>query len=111
MSMNLEEAISLYESMSDAAKAQLLGRLAFDITVEFRSVALEPTVTQSGLEKLQGMNEIQHKALAQMLAHQSSRGDRYPDRDFFLLLMKMGKNYGVAGVVQQSLMGELQKAS
>ncbi len=111
MSMNLEEAISLYQSMSDASKTQLLGRLSLDLTVEFRGVALEPTVTQSSLEKLQGMNEIQHKALAQMLAHQSNRSDRYPDRDFLLLLMKMAKNYGVAGVVQQSLMGELQKAS
>jgi hypothetical protein len=91
MSMTLDEAINLFESMDNGLKAQLLGRLCF--------------------ERLKGINEIQHKSLGQMLAYQSGRSDRYPDRDFFLLLVKLGKSYGVAGRVQQSLIGQLQKAS
>ena len=65
MSMNREEAIRRYESIDDKAKAQLLGRLCFDLTIEFRSITSEPMVTQSSVEKLQGINEVQHKALSQ----------------------------------------------
>src|SRR5579885_274446 len=111
MSMTLDEAINLFESMDDGPKAQLLGRLCFDLTIEVRSVVSELTSAEAGLERLKGINEIQHKSLSQMLAYQSGRSDSYPDRDFFLLLVKLGKNYGVAGRVQQSLIGELQKAS
>ena len=108
MSLALEEAIRLYQSMSDASKGQLLGRLCFDLTIAFRDVALASVVTQSDLEKLQGINEIQHKALSQMLAHQRGRAERYPDRDFFLLLITMSKNYKVAGYLQNSLMAAFE---
>jgi len=81
MSLALEEAIRLYQSMSDTSKAELLGRLCFDLTIAFRDIALASPVTQSDLEKLQGINEIQHKALSQMLAHQRSQSERYSDRD------------------------------
>jgi hypothetical protein len=63
MSMNLEQAIELYVSRSEASKVQLLGRFCFDLTVEFRSVTAE-SVSEDSLRKLQGINEIQHKALA-----------------------------------------------
>lgn len=109
--MNIEEATRLYQSMPDAVKAQLVGRLCFDLTIEYRAISSEPTVAQLNLEKLQGINEIQHKVSAQMLAYQSRRPERYPGNDFFLLLVKIGKNYGVAGRIQQSLMEGLQKAS
>ena len=109
MSINLEEAIGLYESMSDAAKAQLLGGLCFDLTINFRMIAGEPTVTQSGLEKLQGINEIQHHAMGQMLKHQQADPKRYSDRDFFLSMFRMARNYGLAEQVQRSLMVGLQK--
>jgi hypothetical protein len=98
MSLALEEAIRLCESMDDASKARLLGRLCYDLTIAFRDVALASTVTQSDLEKLQEINEIQHKALSQMLAHQNGRAERYADRDFFLLLLDMSKNYKVSGI-------------
>lgn len=111
MSVTLEEAINLFESMNDGAKAQLLGRLCFDLTIEVRSVVSELTSTEASLERLNGINEIQHKSLGQLLAYQSGRSDRYPDRDFFLLLLRLGKSYGVAGRVQQSLIGQLQKSS
>jgi hypothetical protein len=104
MSLNLEEAIGVYESMSEAAKAQLLGGLCFDLTIDFRIIAGEPMVTQSGLEKLQGINEIQHHALGQMLKYQQADPKRYSDRDFFLSVFRMAKNYGLAGQVQRSLM-------
>ena len=108
MSLALEEAVRLYQSMSDTSKAGLLGRLCFDLTIAFRDIALASPVTQSDLEKLQGINEIQHKALSQMLAHQHGRADRYSDRDFFLLLITMGKNYKVSGYLQNSLMMALE---
>src|SRR6185437_12822570 len=103
MNTNLEEAIRQYGSLDDAAKAQLLGRFCFDLTIEFRSIASEPMVTQSNLERLQGINELQHKALSQMLAHQIRRTDRYPDHVIFTILVEMGRNYGLSGPVQQSL--------
>jgi hypothetical protein len=108
MNLALEEAIRLYQSMSDASKARLLGRLCFDLTIAFRDITLASAVTQSDLEKLQGLNEIQHKALSQMLAHQRGRAERYSDRDFFLLLITMGKNYKIPGYLQNSLMMALE---
>jgi hypothetical protein len=111
MSLALEEAIGLYRSMSDASKAQLLGRLCYDLTIAFRDIALTSAVTQAELEKLQGINEIQHKALSQMLAHQRGSAERYSDRDFFLLLITMGKNYKVSGYLQNSLMMALEAQS
>lgn len=111
MSMTLEEAINRFHSMNDGAKVQMLGRLCFDLTIEVRSFVSELASAHTSLERLKGINEIQHKALAQMLAYQSGRSDRYPDRDFFLLLVRLGKSYGVAGRVQQSLIDELKKTS
>ena len=110
MSLELEEAISLYQSLSDASKARLLGHICFDLTIAFRDIALTPAVTQVDLEQFQGINEIQHKALSQMLAHQSGQPERYPDRDFFLLLIHMSKSYKVAGWLQKSLTARLEKA-
>jgi DNA-binding FadR family transcriptional regulator len=95
---------ALYQSLSDTSK----GRLCYDLTIAFRDVATALTVTQSDLEKLQGINEIQHKALSQMLAHQSGRAERYADREFFLLLLDMSKNYKVSGYLQYSLMKALE---
>jgi len=104
MSLALEETIGLYQSMSDTSKARLLGRVCFDLTIAFRDIALASPVAQSDLAKLQGINEIQHKALSQMSAHQRGQSERYPDRDFLLLLVTMGKNFKVAGYLQNSLM-------
>jgi hypothetical protein len=111
MSFALEEAITLYQSMSDVSKARLLGQLCLDLTITFRDIALTPAFTQTDFEKLQGINEIQHKALSQMLAHQGGRHERYSDRDFFLLLLEMSKNNQVSGYLQQSLIRGLQKSS
>lgn len=108
MNLSLEEAASLYQSLSDASKARLLGRLCFDLTIAFRDVAMASTVTQSDLETLQGINEIQHKALSQMLAHQRDNPQRYADRDFFLLLLDMSKNWKVSGYLQNSLRRALE---
>lgn len=107
--MNLEEAITSYETKSDSAKALVLGRLCLNLTLEFRSITLDVAVIQANLEKLQGINEIQHKALSQMLAHQCNRQESYSDRDFLLLLIKMAKNYQLGVAVQQALLNELQK--
>ena len=49
MSLDLAEAIGVYELMSEAAKVRLLGRLCFDLTIDFRIITGEPAVTQSGL--------------------------------------------------------------
>jgi hypothetical protein len=108
MSLALEEAVRRYQSMSDTSKAGLLGRLCFDLTIAFRDIALASTVTQSDLEKFQGINEIQDKALSQMLAHQRSQSERYPDREFLLLLLNMSKNYKLSGYLQNSLMMALE---
>jgi hypothetical protein len=46
MTLAVDEAISLYQSMSDASKAQLLGRLCFDLTIAFRDIALASALAQ-----------------------------------------------------------------
>jgi hypothetical protein len=111
MSLDLEQAINLYQSMSDASKAHLLGRLSYDLTIAFRDIVLAIPVDQPDLEKLQGINEIQHKTLSQMMKHQNGEPERYSDRDFFLLLLEMSKNFRLSGYLQQSLVKGLQKST
>ena len=96
--------------MSDAQKVKLLGELCFDLTIDFRSIAGEEIVTPTALKRLQGINEIQHTALSQMLKHQGCDTKRYEDRDFFLILLKMSRGYELAGWVQRSLLKGLGKA-
>ena len=67
----------------------------------FGASTCEPMVTQSNLERLQGINKLQHKALSRMLAHQRGCTDQYPDRAILTILIEMGRNYGLSGAVRR----------
>lgn len=107
--MNLEQASSRYEALQDNDKVNLLGRVAFDLTIEFRDVSSSTLPEHEKFEKLQGINELQHTLLGQMLAHQSRKMERYGDRDFFLMAVRKAKGYGLLPRLQQSMLQQLQR--
>ena len=78
---------------------------------EIQIVTSEPVITEANVKKLHGINEIQHKAVSQLLAHQSGRSERYPDSDFFAILLEMSESYVLSGPVHKSLIRELEKVS
>src|SRR6516164_1077783 len=98
--MNLEQATSRYEALQDNDKVSLLGRVAFDLTVEFRDVSSSTLSEHEKFEKLQGINELQHTLLGQMIAHQNRKTDRYGDRDLFLMVVRKAKGYGLLSRLQ-----------
>jgi hypothetical protein len=102
MITNFESAIQLYESLTDEGKSRVLGRVCHQLTIAARWVYTEGTSEQQR-EKLIAINEIQHRALAQMLAYQENRKERYPDRDILLNLIERAKNSGLLGHLQQAI--------
>lgn len=53
--------------------------------------------------KLVAINELQHRAMSQLLAYLRQRKDRYSDRDIFLILVKRAKNSGLLAHLQYAL--------
>ena len=106
--MNQDQATSRYIELQDNDKAAFLGRVAFDFTVEFREVSTSVLSDEEKLEKLRGINELQHTLLGQMLAHQSRTMARCEDRDFFLMLVRKAKGYGLLSRLQQSMFQQLK---
>ena len=109
--MNLEQATSHYEALQDEDKVTLLGRVAFDLTIDVRDVSSSALSEVQRLEKLQGINELQHKLLGQMLAHQNKTTARYGDRDFFRMLVHKAKEQGLLSRLQQSMIQRLKSSS
>lgn len=103
--MDQEKAICHYELLDDAAKVRLLGKFCFDLTIDFRAIISEAMPNQ---EKLKGINELQHKALAQMMHHHAGRSKRYPDRVFLAILLDLGNYYGLNAQVQRSLFAKIE---
>jgi hypothetical protein len=99
MISTLENAIRLYESLSDSDKAKVLGRVSWYLTIASRDVCTEGD-SQQQHDKLVAISELQHNAVGQLLAYLEGRQDRYSDRDIFLTLVKMAKSSGVAGHLQ-----------
>jgi hypothetical protein len=106
--MNMEEAVSRYETLQDNEKVALLGRVAFDFTIEFRDVSNSASSDAERFEKFKGINELQHTLLGQMLAHQSRTTARYGDRDFFLMVVRKAKGNALLPRLQQSMLKQLE---
>jgi len=102
MMPTLESAIHLFESLSDGDKARVLGQAAHQLTIAARWVSTEGTSEQQR-ENLIGLNEIQHRVLAQMLAYLEGRKEQYSDKDIFLILLDRAKKCGLLGHMQQAL--------
>ncbi|HEY2546085.1 MAG TPA: hypothetical protein VGI46_08475 [Candidatus Acidoferrum sp.] len=107
MITSTESAILLFESLTDTEKGRVLGRVCHYLTVVARAVCTEGTPEQQR-ENLIAINEIQHKALGQMLAYQSGRKDRYSDRAVFLALVDLAKKADLLGYLQRALAKALE---
>ena len=97
-----ESAIRLFESLTHDEKARVLGQVAHFLTITARVVRTEGTPERQR-EQLIAINEIQHRALAQMLAYQEARKERYPDRDIFVIILDYAQNAGLQGDLQIAL--------
>jgi hypothetical protein len=102
MISTLEQTISQFEGLSDDEKARVLGRVSYDLTIAARDVCTEGDCQQQR-DKLVSITEIQHRALAQMLAYQEGRKERYPDRELILILVERAKKSGLLGHLQHSI--------
>jgi hypothetical protein len=103
MSMDFQTVVLEYIALPGTGKVRCLAIIAWDLTLEFRDVLSLVIEGPSSREKIIGINEVQHRVLAQLIAHQEGRPDRYPDRDFLSLIVGMAQKYGFAGVIQISL--------
>jgi hypothetical protein len=104
----LAEAIKQFELLSEESKIQVMARLSYDITIRVRDLILELGADLTTVKKLEGINEIQHRALGQLLAYVTNRQKRYSDKDIFALMLKMAKDCDVLGSIQNSLFAALE---
>jgi hypothetical protein len=110
MISTVAEALERFEFLADGNKIQVMGRLSYDLTIRMRDLISEPK-KDDWANKLEGINEIQHKALGQLLAYLAQRQQRYADKDIFILLLKLAKAHDVLGSVQNSLFAALESYS
>ncbi len=108
MISTLAEAIKQFEDLAEESKAKVLGRLSYDLTVRSRELFLDDEVDPARMKKLNAINEIQHMALGQLLAYQTKRQQRYPDKDIIIILMKRAKTDDVLGSFQNALLGAIE---
>ena len=92
--LTIDEAVRRFESLSPNDKASVLGQVSFHFTIAGRDVSTQGDCQQQR-DRLVALNEIQHKLVGQMLALLENRSDRYPDKDFFLVLGDMSKRAGI----------------
>ncbi|HEY2390213.1 MAG TPA: hypothetical protein VGK22_03495 [Candidatus Angelobacter sp.] len=104
----LAEAIQQFESLSDESKTLVMARLSYDLTIHVRDLILESGASLTIVKKLEGINEVQHRALGQLIAYMTKRQKRYPDKDIFILLLKMAKDCDILGSIQNSLFAALE---
>src|SRR6267154_1104032 len=98
----LESTIHLFELLNDADKARVLAQSAHWLTIAARWVSTDGTPEQQR-GALIALNEIQHTALAQMLAYLDGRTERYADRELFLILVGQAKKSGLLEHLQQAV--------
>jgi len=97
--LTVDEAIGRFAALPSDDKARTLGKISYHFTIAARDVSLEGDCRQQR-DKLVALNEIQHKLVAQMLALLEKSRERYPDRDFLLILVDMSKRAGMLHYLQ-----------
>ena|SRR5215469_6632262 len=83
--LTIDEAVTRFIALSPEDKARALGKICYEFTIAGRDVGRAGDSRQQR-DGLWAVNEIQHKLAAQMLAFMNGRTQRYPDKDFFLIL-------------------------
>ena len=97
--LTMDETIGRFAALSPDDKARILGAVSYHFTIAGRDVSLEGDCQQQR-DKLVALNEIQHKLVAQMLALLKISSERYPDRDFLLILVDMSQQAGMLPYLQ-----------
>lgn len=97
--LTIDEAIGRFEPLSPDDKARVLGQVSYQFTIAGRDVSTQGDCQQQR-DKLVALNEIQHKLVAQILALLKRSSDRYPDKEFFLVLADVSKRAGVLPYLQ-----------
>ena len=100
--LRIDQAIGRFESLSPDDKARVLGQLSYYFTIAGRDVSTQGDCQQQR-DKLVALNEIQHKLVAQMLTLLKNSSARYPDKDFFLVLVDMSKQADMFPYLQGAL--------
>lgn len=96
--LTVDEAISRFGSLSSSDQARVLSQLAYHFTIAGRDIAQAGDCKQQR-DTLLALNEIQHKLAAQVVAVLKN-SSRYPDRDFFLVLVDLSKRAGMFPYLQ-----------
>jgi hypothetical protein len=97
--LTLDQIISRFESLSSEDKTRALAGVSYHLTIAGRDVALEGAC-QEQRNKLLAVSELQHKLVSQMMSLLKNSPNRYPDRDFFMVLDSMSKEAGLIRYLQ-----------
>jgi hypothetical protein len=100
--LTIDQAIERFEPLSPGDKVRVLGQMSYHFTIAGRDVSTQGDCQQQR-DKLVALNEIQHKLVAQILALLKNSSDRYPDKDFFLVLGDVSKRAGMFPYLQGAL--------
>jgi hypothetical protein len=98
--LTIDEATGRFQSLSPDDKARVLGQVSYHFTIAGRDVATQGDCQQQR-DKLVALNEIQHKLASQFVAILKN-SNRYPDEDFFLVLVDLSKKAGMLPYLQNA---------
>ncbi len=87
--MDVNEAVSLYCSKSEAEQVKFLSRLSHQITIFARDTYEFESDSLSDPIKLRSINEMMHRILGQQFDLLLSNTSRYPDGTFIEILFEM----------------------
>jgi hypothetical protein len=99
MTLSLAATVRIYKSLDDGLKAEALIVLCHDLTIAGRDVLTEGSCEEQN-GKLTAINEILHRALAQILAYREGKTNRYDDESLIMNFVKRAKNSGLLGHLQ-----------
>jgi hypothetical protein len=97
----IDEAAGRFESLPSDDKARVLGQVSYHFTIAGRDVSTQGDCQQQR-DRLVALNEIQHKLMAQILALLKNSRDKYPDKDFFLILVDLSKRANMLPYLQSA---------
>ncbi len=87
--------IAEFKNVPEKVRVGVLVRLCYDLTIVARDADARPS--------LEGICEIQHLALGQIMAYRSGSEHRYSDSDLIKVLVNTAVRFGLAHQVQHSI--------
>jgi hypothetical protein len=93
--MTCSEAVKIYSGLPLNKQISFLAHFAFSLTIMGRETYdVESRDVVDG-KKLRGINEIQHKAIGQMLHLIDNDPKRYSDSDLLEIIYSFGEDYNI----------------